>query len=111
MRSDDAPTTPTAAKPWDGGPLAVPSFLHGQPVLSAVRVPTGKGEVAHVWVVIVMDTSQEHDVLSVFEVHLIGSKWVRKDGDYNIIDFGDAHELMLSRANVAAAMRRAGWRD
>lgn len=48
-------TLPTPAKPWYGEPLPVPSYLNGLPVISAVRVPTGRGEVSHVWMVIVYD--------------------------------------------------------
>lgn len=108
LRSNPVSTLPTPFKPWDGEPLAVPSYISGKPVLSAIRVPTCKGEVAHVWAAILFDPVQEK--LIVCEIRFEGG-WKMRVGDCDITDYGDAYEQMIARAGVLTAMRRAGFRQ
>lgn len=108
LRSTPVSTTPTAAKPWNGEPLPGPGYLNDKPVISAIRVPTRKGEVDHIWVVIVYDDAQ--GTLTVFEARFDGG-WKTQDGEYDLTDYGDAYEHMIARAGVLTAMRKAGFRQ
>lgn len=96
---------PTPAKPWYGEPLPVPSYLNGLPVISAVRVPTGRGEVSHVWMVIVYDETGRRGPrggLITCEVHFQGG-WKSHD-DERWTDYRNALNDMLTRASVSRSL-------